>query len=84
MANSTRDFNKSIRKNNSLPKKGTERPTTSVESTRAVLMTLEYMLKWGWVGGINSSIHIATGDRLNAYVVLIKKNIYLYLHNVGT
>ncbi|WVY97171.1 hypothetical protein V8G54_029322 [Vigna mungo] len=51
------------------PKKGTERPTASVESTRAVLMSLEYMLKLGWFGGINSSKHIATGDRLNAYLV---------------
>jgi len=47
-------------------------------------MSFEYMLKLGLFGGINSSRHIATGDRLNAYVVLIKKNIYLYLHSVGT
>jgi len=51
-----------------LPKKGTERPTSSVETTRAVLMSLEYMKKLGLLAGINSSRHIATGDRLNAYV----------------
>lgn len=62
------DKKKRGKKKINLPKKGTERPTSSVETTRAVLMSLEYMKKLGLLAGINSSRHIATGDRLNAYV----------------
>lgn len=36
-----------------LPKKGTERPTSSVETTRAVLMSLEYMKKLGLFVGLS-------------------------------
>lgn len=65
------------RKRKDSPKKGTERPTSSVETTRTVLMPMEYKLNLEWFDGISSSRHIATGDRLKAYVVLVKKK-HLY------
>lgn len=54
----------------SLPKKGTERATTKVEITNAVLMRIEYTCDFECFDGINSSKLLATGDITNAYVIL--------------
>lgn len=63
-----------------LPKKGMARPTIKVDTTSAVLMKTQYIKDLLWFAGINSSKLIATGDMVNAYVVLIKeKPFFLYL-----
>lgn len=54
-----------------VPKKGMQRPTTRVESTSPVLIKIEYM--WDLSDGTSSSRLIATGDKVNAYVILIKE-----------
>lgn len=55
-----------------LPKKGMESATTKIESTKAVLMRMEYKRDFTRVDGINSSRLIATGDMVKAYVGLVK------------
>lgn len=48
-----------------------QRPTTRVETTSAVLIKIAYI--WDLFDGTSSSRLIATGDIVNAYVVLVKE-----------
>lgn len=58
-----------------IPKKGKERPTTKVESTSPVLIKIEYMRDLS--DGTSSSRLIATGDIVNAYVILLIKERHM-------
>lgn len=61
------------------PKKGTARPTTTVEIVNAVLMRIGYTWDLVCFDGNNSSKLIATGDRVKANVHLIKEdNFFLF------
>lgn len=54
-----------------VPKKGMHRATTRVESTSPVLIKIEYRRDLS--DGTSSSRLIATGDKVNANVILIKE-----------
>lgn len=54
-----------------VPKKGMQRATTRVESTSPVLIKIEYRRDLS--DGTSSSRLIATGDKVNANVILIKE-----------
>lgn len=56
-----------------LPKKGMVRPTINVDITNAVLIRIEYIRDLASFDGNNSSRLIATGDKVNAYVFIIKE-----------